>query len=51
MFVNVKYVSTDHRGKIKLTMKGVDQDDDFINQDSWKKLMKSEPKKHQAEKK
>ncbi len=51
MFVNVKYISTEHRGKIKLTMKGVDQDDDFINQDSWKKLMKSEPKKHQIEKK
>ena len=51
MLVNVKYVGTDHRGKIKLTMKGVNQDDDFINQDSWKKLMQSEPKKHQSEKK
>ncbi|MFK7761551.1 MAG: polyribonucleotide nucleotidyltransferase [Candidatus Midichloriaceae bacterium] len=51
MIVNVKYVGTDHKGKIKLTMKNVDQSDEFLNQDSWKKLMESEPKKQRPEKK
>jgi polyribonucleotide nucleotidyltransferase len=51
MIVNVKYVGTDHKGKIKLTMKNIDQSDEFLNQDSWKKLMESEPKKQRLEKK
>ena len=51
MIVNVKYLGTDHKGKIKLTMKNVEQSDEFLNQDSWKKLMESEPKKQRPEKK
>ena len=51
IIVNVKYVGTDHKGKIKLTMKNVEQSDEFLNQDSWKKLMEREPKKQRPEKK
>jgi len=45
MYVNVKYISTDHRGKIKLSMKNIDQPEELKSQDIWKKLMESKPKK------
>jgi polyribonucleotide nucleotidyltransferase len=51
MIINVKYVGTDHKGKVKLTMKNVEQSDEFFNSDSWKRLMEGEPKKQRPEKK
>lgn len=51
MIVNVKYLGTDRKGKVKLTMKNIDQSNEFMNQDSWKKLMENEPKKQRVEKK
>ena len=43
--INVKYLGTDNRGKSKLTMKGVEQSEEFYNKDSWKELMGNSPKK------
>ena len=45
MYVNVRCVNKDNRGKIKLSMKNVDQPDELINSLPWKNLMKEKPRK------
>jgi predicted RNA-binding protein with RPS1 domain len=47
--VNVKYLGMDNRGKYKLTMKGVEQDEDFTNKESWKNMMKDSSKTRTTE--
>ena len=48
--INVKYLGTDNRGKSKLTMKGVEQSEEFYNKDSWQELMQGSPKKQRKRK-
>ena len=48
--VNVKYLGTDNKGKSKLTMKGVEQSEEFYNKDSWQELMQGSPKKQRKRK-
>ena len=43
-YINVKYSGVDNRGKFKLTMKGINQSEEFCNKDSWKQLMQESPK-------
>ena len=40
MNINVKCISMDYRGKIKLTIKDIAQEDDFVNRDVWQDLIK-----------
>jgi len=45
MYVNVRCVNKDNRGKVKLSMKNVDQTEELINSLPWKNLMKEKARK------
>ena len=45
MYVNVRCINKDNRGKIRLSMKNIDQSDELINSLPWKNLMKEKPRK------
>lgn len=50
MSINVKYIGTDHRGKVKLSMKDIKQGSMFTEQESWKKHLSSTTNKQGVEK-
>jgi len=50
MMINVKYIGTDHRGKVKLSMKSTEQSSEFLEQESWKKHMSDENNKQKLKK-